>query len=166
MSEVGCLNGQIRFGKDDTLYRLCDKQVSFGQFDGNKTTIEWQRLVSENQTVLQMSASSDALWILDDDGRPFKFNDSTGRFEAKGNSTGQKIWAGNNGHAVISGKDKKAYEWHEEHQYWEPLGKTDVLAVAYGSDNRLYKMTAEGEIFRQKAPPEIVNCLLEEEKKE
>ena len=147
MSEVGCLNGQIRFGKDDTLYRLCDKEVSFGQFEGNKT-IEWQRLVSENQTASQMSSSSDAVWILDGDGRPFKYNDLTGRFEAKGNHKGKKIWAGNNGHAVMSGEDKKAYEWAGANEHWEPLGKTDVLAVAYGSDNRLYKMTAEGEIFR------------------
>ena len=43
-----------------------------------------------------------------------------------------------------------AYEWGDEWggELWLPLGKTIVEGAAYGSNNRLYKITAEKEIFR------------------
>ena len=74
-------------------------------------TIEWQRLVS-NKTVDDMSSSQDAVWIISGN-RPFKYNDSSRRFDIKGKRKGSKIWAGLNGLALMTGEDGKAYEWAE-----------------------------------------------------
>ena len=61
-----------------------------------------------------MTASEDAIWIIDDDTKmPFKFDATTGRFEAKGVTEGYRISAGLNGKAVMKGTNRRAYEWAE-----------------------------------------------------
>ena len=41
----------------------------------------------------------------------------------------------------------EAYEV-DRYKSWIPLGTTKLLGAAYGSDNRLYKITSEYEVFR------------------
>ena len=55
-----------------------------------------------------------------------------------------------NGLAVMIEEGGEAYEWSVRSELWLPLGKTksEVRGAAYGSDNRLYKITSEFEIFR------------------
>ena len=94
-----------------------------------------------------MSTSNDAVWIVSD-GRPFKYNESAGRFEVKGERKAEWIFAGSNGQALMRGKDKHEYEWAEDDKFWVPRSKNTFEGAAYGSNNRLYKITGEDEVFQ------------------
>ena len=66
--------------------------------------------------------SKEAIWIIDNDGKPNKFNDETGRFEVKGEiRRGKNIYAGLNGLALMISKSAHAYEI-DLYESWIPVG--------------------------------------------
>ena len=65
--------------------------------------------------------SKEAIWIIDNDGKPNKFNDETGRFEVKGERKGKNIFAGLNGHALMITWNDDAYEI-DLYESWIPVG--------------------------------------------
>jgi hypothetical protein len=88
-----------------------------------------------------MSASKDALWIVDySTNLPFKFNKKLKQFQQMGNQKAYRISAGINGHAMMTGSDRRLYTWIEADRVWKSLDDSKVWSVATGKKGRLYKV--------------------------
>ena len=122
----------LAFGRNDVLYIMgCDGYVYLRRQPGDKVN-KWVKIYNRKAT--HMSASKDALWIIDWDTRmPFKFDGKTKQFHQKGDKKAFWISAGVNGHAVITGNnDDEVYGWHEAENTWKSLGSSKVNVIAVG----------------------------------
>lgn len=103
----------LAFGRHDALYIMgCDGYVYLRRAD------KWVKIYFRRAA--HMSASKDALWIIDwDTWMPFKFDEKTKHFQQKGNTKAFWISAGLNNHALITGNsDDRVYAWREAENTW------------------------------------------------
>ena len=120
------------------MYRLgCDRHVYM-----RRPYTEWERL-GENTKASWISASNDALWIVDADKKmPFKYHEQMNEFQQKGNLlTPHRVYAGVKGQALMRGLHyNRLYGWVEAKKEWKSLGGSTVMNAASGQKGRLYKV--------------------------
>ena len=80
-----------------------------------------------------------------------------GEFIQKINRKAFRISAGLNGHAVMTGADKRMYVWEEAAQKWRIVGKSRVESVSIGRAARVYKVYKR-KLFKQEPSKKTHDC--------